>query len=51
VAGAEAVVLGCTELPLAVPEAELDGLPIVDPTRILARALIRAVTPARLRIR
>jgi aspartate racemase len=48
-AGAEAVVLGCTELPLAVPEADLDGLPIVDPTRILARALIRAVAPARLR--
>jgi len=48
-AGAEAVVLGCTELPLALPEAELDGLPIIDPTRILARALIRAVAPDRLR--
>jgi aspartate racemase len=50
-AGAEAVVLGCTELPLAVPEADLDGLPIVDPTRILARALIRTVAPDRLRMR
>jgi aspartate racemase len=50
-AGAAAVVLGCTELPLAVPEADLDGLPIVDPTRLLARALIRAVAPERLRIR
>jgi aspartate racemase len=48
-AGAEAVVLGCTELPLAVPEADVDDLPIVDPTRILARALIRAVAPDRLR--
>lgn len=48
-AGAEAIVLGCTELPLALPEAEIDGLPIVDPTRILARALIRAVVPAQLR--
>jgi len=48
-AGARAVVLGCTELPLAVPEAELDGLPIVDPTRLLARALICAVAPERLR--
>jgi aspartate racemase len=50
-AGAQAVVLGCTELPLALPEAELDGLPIVDPTRILARALIRAVAAERLRQR
>jgi len=50
-AGAEAIVLGCTELPLAVPEAEIDDLPIVDPTRILARALIRAVAPDRLRLR
>ena len=38
--GAEAIVLGCTELPLAFPEDEIDGLPLVDPTRVLARALV-----------
>jgi aspartate racemase len=41
--GAEAIILGCTELPLALPEAALDGLPLVDPTRVLARALVGAV--------
>lgn len=47
--GAEAVVLGCTELPLAVPEADFEGVPLVDSTRSLARALIRATFPERLR--
>lgn len=47
--GAEAVILGCTELPLAVPEPALDGLPMVDPTLVLARALIRETYPDRLR--
>ncbi|WP_243664188.1 aspartate/glutamate racemase family protein [Rhodothermus marinus] len=36
--GVEAVVLGCTELPLAVPEPEVDGIPIIDPSLALARA-------------
>lgn len=47
--GAEAVVLGCTELPLAVPEAEIDSTIIIDPTEVLARALIRETYPDRLR--
>src|SRR5690606_2384731 len=47
--GAEAVVLGCTELPLAVPEREIEGLPLIDPTEVLARALIRATYPDRLK--
>ena len=47
--GAEAVILGCTELPLAVPEAEWAGVPLVNSTRALARALIRAAHPASLR--
>ena len=41
--GAEVVVLGCTELPLALPEDALDGLPLVDPTQVLAGALVNAV--------
>ncbi|MEP0546685.1 MAG: amino acid racemase [Rhodothermales bacterium] len=47
--GADAVILGCTELPLAVPEASFEGLPLIDSTETLARALIRATHPAKLR--
>lgn len=47
--GAEAVILGCTELPLAFPEGVAAGLPVIDPTLILARALIREVAPEKLR--
>jgi aspartate racemase len=49
--GADAVILGCTELPLAVPETRIGGMPIIDSTRSLARALIRASHPGRLRRR
>ena len=47
--GAQAIILGCTEMPLAIPEGQVDGLPTIDPTRILARALIREANPAKLR--
>ena len=47
-AGAEAVVLGCTEIPLAITEKQIEGVAIVDPTLILARALIRVVAPEKL---
>ncbi len=46
--GADVVILGCTELPLAVRESAVDGLPVVDPARMLARSLIRAVDPQKL---
>ena len=39
--GAEGVVLGCTEIPLGIPEYRLGKTYIVNPGRILARALIR----------
>lgn len=48
-AGAEAIILGCTELPLAIPETAVSGLSIIDPTLILARALIREANPAKLK--
>lgn len=38
--GAQAVILGCTELPLVVGTADLD-LPVVDATAILAGAAVR----------
>jgi aspartate racemase len=46
--GAEAVILGCTELPLAIREDQIDGIQILDPTRILAERLIRETYPDRL---
>ena len=46
--GAQAIILGCTELPLALSGKEIDGLPLIDSTMVLARALIRAVDPQKL---
>jgi len=39
--GAEVVVLGCTELPLAIGVHSFNDIPLVDSTLVLARALIR----------
>ena len=47
--GADAVILGCTELPLAVPEQRFEGVPLIDSTRALARGLIRETYPEKLR--
>jgi aspartate racemase len=38
--GVDAFILGCTELPLAVEQTELDGIPLFDPSAALARALL-----------
>ena len=47
--GAQAIILGCTEMPLAITEPARNGLPIINPTLILARALIREANPAKLK--
>jgi aspartate racemase len=47
--GAEAVVLGCTEIPLAITEKQIDRTLIIDPTLILARALVREANKDKLR--
>jgi aspartate racemase len=47
--GAQAIILGCTELVLALPEPEIDGIPLIDPAVVLARALIRGTNPDRLK--
>ena len=39
-AGCDAVVLGCTEIPLLVSDSD-SSLPTIDSTRILARAALR----------
>jgi len=45
----EAIVLGCTELPLAYKTNNLGVVPLIDSNRVLARALIRAVDPSKLK--
>ena len=47
--GAEAIILGCTEMPIVITESILCGLPVIDPTLILARALIREANPNKLK--
>ncbi|TPW13521.1 MAG: aspartate racemase, partial [bacterium] len=39
--GCDGVILGCTEFPLLLPEAE-SPLPALDSTRLLARGALRA---------
>jgi aspartate racemase len=41
--GCDAVVLGCTEIPLLITDAD-SPLPAIDSTRTLARAAIREAT-------
>lgn len=43
-AGCDAVVLGCTEIPLIIDDAN-SPLPILDSTRLLARAALRHACP------
>jgi len=38
--GAKAIILGCSEIPLALSSDSYQGISLIDPTRILARALI-----------
>ena len=47
--GAQVIILGCTELPLALQEKTYFGLPVIDPNRILARALIHEIAPSKLK--
>lgn len=47
--GAEAIILGCTEIPLAITEKLIGDTVVVDPTLILARAMIRELDPQKLK--
>ena len=47
--GAQAVILGCTEIPLAITKPKINGLITIDPTNILARALIYNSQPNKLK--
>ena len=43
--GADAVILGCTEIPLIIDDSN-SALPTLDSTRLLARAAIRRAVDA-----
>jgi len=47
--GSDCVILGCTEIPLAVPLITSKSVCLIDPTLILARALIRETYPKKLK--
>ena len=38
--GADAIILGCTEIPLALPECAYGDIPLIDPMAVLSRALV-----------
>ncbi len=46
--GVGAIILGCTEIPLALPEKELNGVPLIDPVYVLARELVKRANPEKL---
>ncbi len=46
--GAQGVILGCTEIPLAFPGLSVCGMAAIDPTLVLARALLRSSYPHKL---
>ncbi len=48
-AGAEALILGCTEIPLALPGNEFEGTPLIDPVLALARGMLSAADSEKLR--
>eukprot|EP00754_Rhynchopus_humris_P034182 Rhum_TRINITY_DN15527_c0_g1::Rhum_TRINITY_DN15527_c0_g1_i1::g.161115::m.161115/K01779/racD; aspartate racemase len=38
--GAEAIILGCTEIPLALPQPHIEGVVLIDPMEVLAKACV-----------
>ena len=46
--GAQAIILGCTEIPLGLPERKVGETFCIDTSLILARALIREFSPEKL---
>ena len=42
---AEVILLGCTEIPLALTDDKIKGIPLIDATKVLARTLILEFSP------
>ena len=47
--GANALVLGCSEITFALREQNIGSIPVIDPVLVLARALIRELDPDKLK--
>jgi len=47
--GAEIIIVGCTEIPLALPYKKYKDIPLIDPMVSLARALIMEANPEKLK--
>jgi len=47
--GAAAVILGCTELPLALPEPRIGEVLLINPAEVTARALVARAAPDKLK--
>ena len=47
--GAELIIKACTEIALAIPEQVVHGVPMVDPSIVLARSLIKHINPQKLK--
>lgn len=46
--GAEIIISGCTEIPLALPMSHINNVPLIDATKVLAAALIKETFPEKL---
>ena len=47
--GIDVLLLGCTEIPLALTEKSYFGIPTIDATKTLARAVVKAIAPEKLK--
>ena len=47
--GAQAIILGCTEIPIALPGRLFKGIPLIDPMVALARGLLREANSSKLK--
>lgn len=46
--GAELIIFGCTEFPIAYKKQDFERIPLIDPNLVLARALVNEVAPEKL---
>lgn len=47
--GCDAILLGCTEIPLAIPETEYKGVPVLNASWMMAHELVRRADPRKLK--
>lgn len=48
-AGVNTIILGCTELPLALPDDQIGGVNLIDPGLIAARKIVEMIIPDQLK--